>query len=171
MRTKKQEELINSYLATLDEGDRVVYAELIGCLSELGYNPQKQRSSIVFKHDSHNKQIAKIGSRKGTPFFQLRFSACRGYSKRFDDVVRDAIARTSVGGGETGCLKGECSWCAGEPMTHVYIHNAPNGETKYHCGAALLGIPNIGAEDIEETERLIREEHAYLMKHQAGITV
>ena len=170
MKTKKQEELINLYLSTFEETDRTLYLKIILYLSELGYNPQKQRSNIVFKHDSHSKQIGKMGLKKDlSPFFQLRFSACRGYSARFDSIVGDAVSKKKPR--EANCLKGECNWCAGEPLTHVYIYTAPNGEKKYHCGAVPLEIPHITANDIEEIKRLIYEEHVYLMKHQAGITI
>lgn len=170
MKTKKQEELINSYLSTLEEDDRVLYLKIVMYLSELGYNPQKQRSYIVFKHDAHNKQMGKMGLKKDlTPFFQLRFSACRGYCARFDNIVGEAVSKKNPR--EANCLKGECNWCAGEALTHVYIYTAPDGEKKYHCGAVPLEIPHITADDIEEITRLIYEEHVYLMKHQAGITI
>ncbi len=170
MKTKKQEELIKSYLSTLEENDRTLYLKIILYLSELGYNPQKQRSNIILKHNSHNKQIGQMGLKKDlSPFFQLRFSACRGYSARFNSIVGEAVSKKNPR--EANCLKGECTWCAGEPLTHVYIYIAPDGEKKYHCGAAPLEIPHITDEDIEEIKQLIYEEHVYLMNHQAGITI
>lgn len=63
MKTKKQKELIDSFLRTLDAEDKSVYRDIIVYLSELGYNPKKERSHISFKHSRHNKQIAKIGIR------------------------------------------------------------------------------------------------------------
>ena len=93
MRTKKQQELMEDYLSGLPHELETVYWELIGHLSEIGYEPKKQRSAIVFNCPHHNKQIAKIGfDRKGAPFFALRFSACRGYSERFREIVRDAVS-------------------------------------------------------------------------------
>ena len=59
MKTKKQKELIDSFLRTLDAEDKSVYRDIIVYLSELGYNPKKERSHISFKHSRHNKQIAK----------------------------------------------------------------------------------------------------------------
>lgn len=63
MKTKKQKELIDSFFRTLDAEDKSVYRDIIVYLSELGYNPKKERSHISFKHSRHNKQIAKIGIR------------------------------------------------------------------------------------------------------------
>ncbi|MCL1859442.1 MAG: hypothetical protein FWF92_09470 [Oscillospiraceae bacterium] len=173
MKTKKQEELINSFLSSLSVfGDEIgpVYHEIIIYLSELGYNPHKQRSYIVFKHDLHNKQMAKTGIRINkdkSPFFALRFSACREYSQRFADIICAAISEE--GFSDANCLSGKCDYCAGEPDTHVYKYTFSNGETKSHCGAVALEIPDIKANDISEIKKLIKEEHGYLLKHQAGI--
>ena len=96
MKTKKQQELINTFLSLLDDEIKTYYHELILYLSEFGYHPHKQRSFIVFKHDMHNKQIAKIGIKKNkeqTPFFALRFSACQGYSQKFSDIVSAVIVK------------------------------------------------------------------------------
>jgi len=174
MKTKKQEELINTFLSSLSAfGDEIrpLYREIIMYLSEVGYNPYKQRSYIVFKHDLHNKQIAKTGIRINkdkSPFFALRFSACREYSQRFADIVRVAVSENSSS--EANCLSGGCNYCAGEPDTHVYKYTFPDGTTKSHCGAVALEIPDITADDIEEIKKLIKENHEYLLKHQAGIS-
>jgi len=173
MKTKKQEELANSFISSLSAfGDEIgpLYKEIIMYISELGYNPHKQRSYIVFKHDLHNKQMAKTGIRINkdkSPFFALRFSACRGYSQRFADIVGAAVSEE--GFSEANCLSGKCDYCAGEPDTHVYKYKLPNGEIKSHCGAVALEIPDITAKDIAEIKKLIKEEHEYLLKHQAGI--
>lgn len=168
MKTKKQEELVNSFLSELDEEREPLYQSIIMHLSELGYHPQKQRSYIVFKHDSHNKQMSKIGidARIKLPFFSLRFSACRGYSQRFADVVGAAVGKDHFR--EALCLKGACDFCRGEAATRVYTYTFPNGESRSHCGAVALEIPNVTANDLVEIEKLIREEHNYLMKHEAS---
>lgn len=171
MKTNKQEELADTFLAGLDNDLRPLYKDIIMYLAELGYNPYKQRSYIVFKHDLHNKQMAKTGKRINKDlsyFFALRFSACRGYSQRFADIVREAVSKDNVG--EANCLSSNCDFCAGEPVTHVYTYTFPNGESKSLCGAGALEIPNITADDIAEIKKLIKEEHEYLMKHQAGIS-
>ena len=96
MKTKKQKELIDSFLRTLDDEDKSVYRDIIVYLSELGYNPKKERSHISFKHSRHNKQIAKIGIRNKkelSHFFALRFSACNDYSQKFAEVVRTNIEK------------------------------------------------------------------------------
>lgn len=171
MKTKKQEEMITSFLSLLGDQTGTLYQEIILYLSELGYNPQKQRSFIIFKHDLHNKQMAKTGIRMGkenVPFFALRFSACRGYSGRFADIVSAAVLKDNSH--EALCLTNGCHFCSGEPATHVYTYTLPDGKCKYHCGAYALEIPNIAADDISEIKKLIKEEHEYLLIHEAGVS-
>ncbi len=170
MNTKKQEELVNVFLSALEENTRPLYREIVLYLSELGYHPQKERSYISFKHDLHNKQMAKMGfqrNKEQSPFFALRFSACKGYSQRFADIVSTAIEKYPSRA--ANCPDGDCVFCAGDPKTHVYSYTFPGGETKYHCGARALEIPNLKADDIGEIKKLIKEEHAYLLKYEAGI--
>ena len=169
MKTKKQEELANAFLTEIEEDARPLYREIILYLSQLGYNPKKEKSSISFKHDLHNKQLAKMGFKSGktkTPFFALRYSACRGYSQRFADIVGAAIVKYPTRAAR--CTEGVCNFCAGAPQSHVYTYTFPDGETKEHCGAYALDIPHIRPEDIGEIKTLIREEHEYLMEHQVG---
>lgn len=157
MKTKMQEELVNSFLTSLDDETRPLYHDIIMYLSELGYHPHKQRSYIVFKHDRHNKQMSKIGIKKKTqtPFFALRFSACRGYSQKFTDVVSSAIAKYPTR--KARCLENECSYCRGEAKTRVYAYTFADGETKSHCGASALEIPDITVDDIGEIKSLIKK--------------
>ncbi len=170
MKTKKQEELVNSFLSALGDEIRPLYHEIMIYLSELGYNPKKEKASISFKHDLHNKQMAKMGFKRNkehNPFFALRFSACRGYSQRFADIASANIIKfpSKV----PGCIVNDCNYCSGEPDTHIYTHTFPNGESKSHCGAYALEIPDITADDIGEIKKLIKEEHKYLLKNEAGI--
>jgi len=170
MKTKRQEELVHSFLSTLGDASRPLYQEIITCLSELGYNPQKGKENISFKHDLHNKQIAKMGVKKAkepSPFFALRFSACNGYPKRFADIVHAIIARYPSRAAR--CMDGDCNYCRGEPDTHTYSCAFTDGERKSSCGAYALEIPGITADDIEAIKSLIKEEHTYLLKHEAGI--
>lgn len=170
MKTKKQKKLINSFLLTLTEEDRSVYRDIVLYLSELGYNPKKERSHISFKHSLHNKQIAKIGIRKkkeDSPFFALRYSACNDYSEKFTEIVRANIEKypSKI----PGCIENTCDYCAGEPETHIYSYIYPDGEKKAHCGASALEIPNICAKDSIEIKQLIKEEHEYLLKYEANV--
>jgi hypothetical protein len=180
MKTKKQEELTAAFLAELDDAAGPLYKDIIMCLSELGYAPQKARSNMAFKHDLHNKQIAKMGVKMGAktgmrtnkkigsaPFFALRFSACRGYSQRFAGIVKANIEKSPSK--TPRCTVNACNFCAGEPVTHVYTCEFPNGENKTHCGAYALEIPDVTETDIDEIKKLIKEEHEYLMKHEAGV--
>lgn len=170
MKTKRQEELINSFLSVLGDEIRPLYQEIIMYLAQLGYNPQKQRSYIIFKHDLHNKQLAKTGIRINkdkSPFFALRFSACRGYSQRFTDIVKEVVSKDNFR--EALCLSNNCSFCRGEAITRVYTYTFPDSRSKSHCGAVALEIPDIAVNDITEIKKLINEEHEYLLKHEVAI--
>jgi len=172
--TPKQEQLLNSFFAQLDPVfEEPLYRELAAYLSELGYYPQAQGiASLSFKCKQHNKQLAKMGiwtsSKRGSrPFFSLRFSACKGYSQRFADIVSADIAKYTKR--VANCMTpAGCHWCGGEADTHVYAHTFPDGETKTLCGAYAIEIPNITPEDITEIKKLMNEEHAYLLRHEAG---
>ena len=171
MLTKQQDELVNTFLSGPGiEQEAPLYRELIMCLSACGYKPMKAKSNISFKHDLHNKQIAKMGIRtskkKGAvPFFALRFSACRDYSQRFAEIISENILHypSKI----PGCIDNTCNYCNGEAETHVYSYTFANGEKKSHCGAYALEIPDISPDDIDELKKMIEEEHRYLIKHEA----
>ena len=172
MGTKKQDELLSSYLSQLNEFNKPLFKELADCLAEFGYSPAKQNSSISFKHSKHNKQIAKMGTRISkkdgpSPSFSLRFSACSGYSQRFADIVANYAAKYPTR--PAGCPDGKCGFCAGDPQTHVYKYASASGERLTHCGAYAIEIPGVSADDLPEIKKLIREEYEYLMKHEAGL--
>ncbi len=174
MNTKKQEELIQSYLAQIGDDTKPLYQDLIQFLYELGYHPKKEGSSISFKHDLHNKQMAKMGAKiskktGSSPFFSLRFSACRGYSQRITDIVSAYMNKYPARAAR--CTSDGCNYCSGASDTHVYTHTFPNGEFKSHCGAYAVEIPDITVDDMAEIKRLIQEEHEYLLKHEAGIAI
>ena len=175
--TKKQEDLLNAFLAGLALEDEAIYRDIAMYLSELGYKPNKQGTRITFLHPKHTKQIAKMGMSKGKaphvkppwPVFKLRFSACKEYSQRFADAISAVVA--GYPNSYARCIDGDCGYCAGEPATHVYTCTGPDGQVKTCCGAVALHIPDITARDLDEIKRLLREEHSYLMKYQAGIEV
>ena len=170
MKTKKQAELVNTFLSDNANEQTPLYYDIAVYLSEIGYNPRKQRSSIVFNHDSHNKQIAKFGivrTKDKSPYFALRFAACTGYSKKFKDLVSTVME--NEGNQDAGCVTGNCNYCQGEPITHVYKNKLSTGETITRCGASPITIPNLSESDIEEIKRLIWEQHVYLMKNKANI--
>ena len=168
MKSKRQEEMIDSYLSLVGDDIRPLYRDIIGYLAELGYNPKKERDHLSFKHDLHNKQMAKMGMKKGkaaVAFFALRFSACKGYSQRFADIVSSNIIKNPSK--VPGCAVNGCSFCAGESDTHVYSYTFPDGVRKSHCGAYALEIPDMTANDLTEIKKLIVQEHDYLIKHEA----
>jgi len=162
---------VEALLARMGPVDAELYREVAVYLSQLGYNPVKYRTSLSFKTDAHNKQIAKMGineSKKNgaVPFLALRFSACREYSQRFEDIVAAYMDKYATRA--ASCANGGgCTYCAGPDDTHVYTCVGPAGERKVHCGAYAVEIPGVTAEDITEIKKLIGEEHAYLMMYEA----
>ncbi|MCL2447005.1 MAG: hypothetical protein FWD06_09600, partial [Oscillospiraceae bacterium] len=130
--TSRQEQLLNSFLASLDPVvEQPLYQELAACLTALGYSPKKQRSYLVFKHELHGKQMAKMGMKKTAPFFALRFSACQNYSQTFADIISAAVAKPHYP--PANCMADGCGYCSGEAATRVYTH-----EDKHLCGARQL---------------------------------
>ena len=161
MDIKKQQECIRSFLAALGEDTQPLYLDIITCLTDLGYYPAKVRANLSFKHGLHNKQIAKIG------FLALRFSACRNYSEKIAAITAAYMEkypkRIAL------CMDGGCSFCKGEPETHVYYMQS--GDTdRAHCGAYAIELRGVSADDADEIKRLIQEEHAYLLEHEAIFT-
>jgi hypothetical protein len=164
MKTKKQEALLNAFLAALDDEIRPLYQEMAMYLSELGYCPRKQRSYIVFRHSLYTSEMAKMGmtwTKDHSPYFALRFSACHGYSQRFADIVGDYIDK-NPGRLFPHCKDEKCVFRADGDRTPFYEYTYPDGKTGSFCGSKALVIPNITADDMGEIKRLIKEEHEYL---------
>jgi hypothetical protein len=168
MMNKRQEDLINAWLADISRDKQAVYREVIKFLSETGYHPRREKPSISFKHDEHNKQMAKIGFRRfpDKPFLALRFSACRDLPERFENIVGAYITKYPTRA--AGCIEGGCGYCGGGSLSHVYTHTFGDGVTRFHCGAYAVEIPDISENDIPAIKKLITEEHAYLMQYEAG---
>jgi len=169
VKTAKQRELIDAYLGGLQAGLAEQYRQIALCLADLGYYPRKQRSYIVFRHDLHNREMAKMGmawTKDHTPYFSLRFSACKGYSERFAEIIRDYILK-NPGRLFPHCQDDKCVFRQDGDRTPYYEYAFPSGETQSFCGAKALVIPDIRAEDLDEIKALIRQEHAYLVKHEA----
>ena len=167
MKTEKQKELEAAFLLIVDDAHKETFMQLMDCLEGFGYYPQKERSNLSFKHDSHNKQIAKMSIRKGKepqPIFALRFSACKEYSQRFADIVEVAIIRYPHK--TPRCVSNGCDFCPGAPDTHIYTRVFSN-ERKSLCGAYALEIPNLSAQDIDEIKKLIKEQNDYLLRYEA----
>ena len=105
-----------------------------------------------------------------SPYFALRFSACKGYSQKIENIVRAYIEK-NPDRLFPHCEDGKCVFRADGDRTPFYEYAYPDGEVKSFCGGFALVIPDITSDDIDEIKRLIREEHEYLMGHGAGITV
>jgi len=122
----------------------------------------------MFKHDAHNREMAKMGmtwTKDHSPYFALRYSACKGYSQKFAYIVRDYIQK-NPGRLFPHCENGKCIFRADGDRTPYYEYTFLNGETQSFCGSKALVIQDITAEDIREIKNLIQEEHDYLMKHE-----
>lgn len=169
VKTNRQETLVHSFLSALDEQTRPLYEDLMTYLLSLGYAPTKERSNLSFQHSLHNKQIAKMGLR-GTkdprPFFALRFSGCTGCSGRFVDIVNAYAAKYPAR--TARCTQGGCSFCRGDAETHVYFPSMPGTQRQAHCGAYAIEIPDLMPADMEEIKSMIAQEHAYLLRQEAG---
>ena len=169
MKTKKQEALVNSYLLPFEDGTKSLYMDIISYLNDLDYYPKKSGPSISFTNDMHNKQIAKIGvsirkNHAPSLWFSLRFSACKDYSQRFADIVRDTILKVTATNPHrlANCITGKCNACEGMPDSHIYASVLPNGEHISSCGGYAIKIPNMSIDDVDEIKKLIKEEHEYL---------
>jgi len=172
MKTKKQEELVQSYFSQFEKEVQLLYQDIILHLCELGYYPKKAGESISFTNKTHNKQIVKFGTQirknqKPSPLFSLRFSSCKDYSQRFADIVRDTIIKATANNPHrlARCAGGECNRCEGEPESHIYTSVLPDGEKIASCGSYGIRIPNISVDDIDEIKELICKEHEYLVRH------
>ncbi|MCL2064152.1 MAG: hypothetical protein FWG98_07250 [Candidatus Cloacimonetes bacterium] len=166
MPTPKQKELINTFISQLSNDAKQIYEPVVEHLLKLGYVPKKVRENIAFTHPVLNKYMVKMGIKKGkhpVPFLALRFSACRDYSQRFADIVKSPISKYPHK--IPGCLENKCSWCLGEPESHIYSYTFPDSETKYHCGAYVPEIPNISLDDVPEILKLITEQDKYFQKY------
>ncbi len=165
MITQKQRELAESFLSDINPELSNLYWELVFHLSHLGYRPVKQGASLVFRCRWHHKHIAKIGfSPQREPYFALRFSACKGYSQRFGEIVREAVSKENYK--PLSCMEGGAAHCKGPVDQRVYGYQFPNGEKRYLCGAKALEIPNLARPDISELKSLMEEEHRFLMEYE-----
>lgn len=164
--TQKQRELAEGFLSNLEPEQGKLYWELIFHLSHLGYRPVKQGDSLVFRCRQHHKHIAKMGFSPGRePFFALRFSACKGYSQRFEEIVREAVSKEDYKA--LSCMEGGKAHCRGPVDQRVYACQLPGGEKRYFCGAIALKIPNLSQRDVGELKKLMEEEHRFLMEYGA----
>jgi hypothetical protein len=156
MKTKKQEELVNSFLSELGDELKPLYQEIAEYLSGLGYCPRKQRTYIVFKHNLYTSEMAKMGftwTKDHSPYFALKFSACKGYSQRFADIVKDYIQK-NPGRLFPHCEDGKCVFRPDGDRFPFYEYSYSNGEVGSFCGSKALVIPNIIPEDIDEIKKV-----------------
>lgn len=161
---KAWENYVNTFYSKISDEDKAVMQPIIGMLIELGYTPMRKQTKgyiLSFSNLCHNRVLARFGIREGSEnaFFGLRFSSCSTYSDKFAEVVRNRIL--SKNSRLAKC--GECGFCKGDKF--VYTYGFPNGETIAACGAFVLEVPNISADDLEEIKSLISEQHSYFMKY------
>lgn len=161
---KAWEKHIDGFYAGISDEEKLIFQPIINTLVELGYTPMRKQTKgyiLSFSNLEHNRVLARCGIREesGKGFFGLRFSSCTDYSDKFAQVVRDRM----LSGNSRMAKCGECGFCKGDKF--VYTYTFPDGETKAVCGAFVLEIPNVTADDIDEIKRLILEQHEYFMMH------
>ena len=156
---------VDTFLSMLDDSELNIYKQIINLFYEYGYVPQHKSKTkgliISFSNLEHNRAIANMGVREGSakPFFGLRFSSCKDYPQKFADIVRDRILSSN----NRLAKCSECRFCKGDKFTYTY--KFPDGKIKVACGAFILEIPDITADDIAEIKKLFQEQHKHFMEH------
>ena len=161
---KKWEKDINDFMDMISEEEKSVYKPIMDYLIELDYTPVKKRTKgfiLSFTNLAHNRVMARFGISEGSTcsFFGLRFSACTAYSDKFANIIRERIE--SKNNRLAKCKS--CGYCKGDKF--VYTYTFQNGETKAACGAFMLDVPLVTADDIPEIKKLIKEQHHYFMEY------
>jgi len=172
--TQKQESLIAELIASLPEGQEIVYQNITDYLLELGYIPQKQQVKdfiISFKHNTNGKVIAKIGVRKQNAFISIRFFACKSVSQKYTDALHhELMSRNGQYSSPThvnpiGMITNKCGYC-GDICTGGglgYYYQYPDGKEVSRCGAYPIIIPNVDETDVDEMKAVILEQHNYFL--------
>jgi hypothetical protein len=162
MAGKAGTDMVVSLFSLLDEDDKVLCREVIGCLTGLDYFPQKQKVQgyvLSFKNQEVNQAIAKIGVRKDSKAsYSIKFYACKNPPDRFMKALEKFIISTKERYKCTDC--GLCGAAAGE---RGYSYTYPDGREFLQCGAYVVEIPGLAPADIPELKKLLTEQHRYFV--------
>jgi hypothetical protein len=160
-----QRELLSELTSQLGDDEKETCQSLAACLTELGYVPQRlkvQRFVLAFKSSEVGQTIAKIGVRNKKVFYGIKFYACKNPPEKFMNAVRNAAVRSN---GQYVCCG--CEICGAAPEDRGYRVVLPDGEEFLRCGAYVVEIPELTAEDADSFCRLLREQHAYFTARKA----
>jgi hypothetical protein len=159
-----QKELTAELMARMSEEDRRIAGSITGCLTALGYTPQRQkvRDFVLSFASSRVKQtIAKIGVRSGRDagvFYSIKFYACKNPPEKYSKAVRAAALRSIA---QYRCA--DCGICGAADGERGYRVAMPDGSEFLRCGAYVVEIPELTEEDADEFCRLVREQHTYFL--------
>jgi len=172
MLTRKQQTLINELTDSLHEEEQSTYTEIVNCLVELGYIPQRNRSYISFKHKTNDRIIAKI--RNGD--IRIKFFACKNPPEKYIDALRVemnssdgqysmSVPNLDCSPTQNGVIMKKCTLlcnvCTGGGMRYYYKFS--DGKELFRCGAYPVLIPDVVENDVKELKRLILEQHNYFL--------
>jgi hypothetical protein len=167
--TLKQKNLISQLVSELPDELKMPYGEIMDCLTDLGYLPQKQAvKDFMLSFKSGRQIIAKICARSGGEF-RVKFFACENPPPKYRGALLQEINRNkntywgAMDPNRPAHLKNKCDGCGtactGGQMG--YYWKFEDGREEFRCGAYPILIPNITADDITEVKRLIAEQHRY----------
>lgn len=164
MQTTQQIMLVDTLISQLTNDEKKLCEPIINYLVELGYTPKKhKKSSFAIEFEKSGRIIAKMetgGNPKHLTFW-LRFSACKDYSKIFEDAVArrpDAWIKRNqkhVNHNIENC----CNNCKGNPRFYHFINS--NGDKIERCGGFTLPISGVTYNELPELLKLIKEQDAY----------
>ena len=177
--TAKQNALIQKLFDTLPKDEKPAFEAVVTFLTDLGYVPQKQKVQgfdLAFKHQVHNRIIAKIGVQKQNGWLRIKFFACKHVPEKYIQALHDeAVAnenrysmpvpppdRKPMPAGvimKTCTLR--CPTCSGGGMRYFYTF--PDGREIFRCGAYPVPLANVQTTDLDELNRLLLEQHHYFL--------
>ena len=171
MATEKQRELIDYLLSQINDNEKLFCEPIIYNLLALGYIPEKQIKTKLFvvKFTKNGRLIARFEIPKHkeciSPFlFCLRFSACKNYSKIYQNAAGQRCSAWIKQNRqwENHKIENCCGNCRGEPR--LYRFRDDNGNEIKRCGGQTTPVPGVTVDDVSETLRLIKEQDEYFNK-------
>jgi hypothetical protein len=163
---EKQKGTIAEFLKLLNEDDFDIYKPVLDYLLELGYSPHKTKEKkLEFRKFGYTilKIVCESGVKRKTGtevMISLRFSACKDYSKIFQDAISKRTVAMVKKDEHYKSLEKCCGFCK---MPRLYKFTDEKGNTIYRCGLTTQDIRNITDLHIQELLRLIKEQDEYFI--------
>lgn len=159
----KSNDLITGLMSLLNNEDKAISRNIINCLVELGYMPQRQKVRgyvLGFKNRKIGQTIARIGVNggKNRAFFSLKFFACKNPPAKYRTALQDTIAAENE---RYACV--DCGVCKIPEAGRGYYHTYPNGRTFKRCSTYVIEIPGLLQEDVGSFNELLEEQHRYFL--------